>query len=134
MTVRYRNGEVPAAGTLGGPELALAEQVRKSSDEVAAAMDRYDHREALARIWDLVRKANAYLDERAPWHLARAADQGDLGADQELGTVLHEAFRALQHLALLLRPFIPNAADLIQDALGDSAEAIAVDPARPEDR
>ncbi|QMU78210.1 methionine--tRNA ligase [Streptacidiphilus sp. PB12-B1b] len=133
MTVRYRDGVVPASGPLGAPEEALLEQGLASTRESDAAMERYDHREALARIWDLVRRANAYVDERAPWHLAKAAEQGDQQAAQDLDTVLHHGYRVLQRLGVLLRPFIPNAAERMLLALAEDPEALiadlAVDPA-----
>ncbi|MFJ4851614.1 MULTISPECIES: methionine--tRNA ligase [unclassified Streptomyces] len=132
MTVRYRDGVVPQSGPLGAPEEALQEQAAISTREADAAMERYDHREALARIWDLVRRANAYVDERAPWHLAKAADQGDAGAAQDLDTVLHHGYRVLQRLGVLLRPFVPHASDRMLRALNDNPESVisdlAVDP------
>lgn len=133
MTVRYRSGVVPPSGPLGAPEEALLEQALTSTHEADAAMERYDHREALARIWDLVRRANAYVDERAPWHLARAAEQGDAGAAEALDTVLHQTYRVLQRLGVLLRPFVPQAAARILEALGESTgsriEDLGTDPA-----
>ena len=131
MTVRYRDGVVPAAGPLGEEEAALAEQARLSADAVTAAMDKYDHREALARIWDLVRKANAYVDARAPWHLDRAAKQGDEEAAATLNTVLHQACLTLCQLATLLRPFLPHASAQILATLSEDPDApdLAADPA-----
>ena len=104
-----------------------------SAEACRAAMDRYDHREALARVWDLVRRANAYVDERAPWHLARAAEEGDASAAAALDTVLNLTLRASVRLAVLLLPFVPESARRILDALGattrDPAAAVAADPA-----
>jgi methionyl-tRNA synthetase len=133
MTVRYRGGVVPPSGPLGAPEEGLREQMLASTRQSDAAMERYDHREALARIWDLVRRANAYVDERAPWHLARAAEQGDAQAAQDLDTVLHHTYRVLQRLGVLLRPFIPQAAERMLRALNENPGAqiddLALDPA-----
>ncbi|MEW2514693.1 class I tRNA ligase family protein [Streptomyces sp. NPDC046870] len=133
MTARYRGGTVPAAGPLEAPERALTDQMTASAEACRAAMDRYDHREALARVWDLVRRANAYVDERAPWHLARAAEEGDASAAAALDTVLNLTLRASVRLAVLLLPFVPESARRILDALGattrDPAAAVAADPA-----
>ncbi|MFJ5289174.1 methionine--tRNA ligase [Streptomyces sp. NPDC088348] len=127
MTVRYREGVLPESGPLGAPEEALLEQASVSTREADAAMERYDHREALARIWDLVRRTNAYVDERAPWHLAKAAAQGDARAAQELDSVLHHAYRVLQRLGVLLRPFIPQASANMLSALNESPECRIAD-------
>ena len=123
MTVRYRGGTVPPAGPGGEPEAALQEQLERSAAQAAAAMDRYDHREALARVWDAVRRANAYIDERAPWHLARAADGGDQEAAALLDTTLNRCVHAIRDIAVLLSPFVPAASGRILDALGLDAGA-----------
>lgn len=132
MTVRYRDGVVPPSGRLGAAEKALLEQAVISTREADTAMEGYDHREALARIWDLVRRANAYVDERAPWHLAKAADHGDAEAAQDLDTVLHHSYRALQRLGVLLRPFVPLSSERMLRALNENPESLisdlAVDP------
>jgi methionyl-tRNA synthetase len=55
MVVRYRDGVVPPVGPVGEPEQALRDQLRRSVQLATEAMDGYDHREATARVWDLVR-------------------------------------------------------------------------------
>jgi methionyl-tRNA synthetase len=85
-------------------------------------MDRYDHREALARVWDLVRRSNAYLDERAPWHMAKAAAGGDQDAAVALDTTLHQTLLAVRQLAMLLRPFIPQASRQILQSLNEDPD------------
>ncbi|MFJ1708961.1 methionine--tRNA ligase [Kitasatospora sp. NPDC088346] len=129
MTVRYRGGTVPAAGPLEQPERDLLAQMERSALESAAAMDQYDHREALSRIWDLVRRTNAYVDERAPWHLARAADSGDPHAATALDTVINLAYRAIRQLALLLRPFVPTTSDRMLGHLAEDPGSTVADPA-----
>lgn len=121
MTVRYRNGIVPAPAPEGPgePEQALAGQVFRTSDESAQAMARYDHREALARIWDLVRRTNAYVDERAPWHLAKSADNGDPAGASMLDTTLHHLAGAVRYLGWLLGPFLPGSSQAILAAFNE---------------
>jgi methionyl-tRNA synthetase len=69
MTLRYRDGIVPSASKTGTLEASLARQVAASAAGSTEAMAGYDHKQAMARIWDLVRRTNAYIDERAPWQL-----------------------------------------------------------------
>lgn len=123
MVGRYRDGVVPQAGKPEEPELGLARQVAESASSAIKAMDRYDHREALARIWDLVRRSNAYVDERAPWHLAKtAAEDSEAAAALDL-TLLHAA-GAVRQLGALLVAFLPEPASQILDALGDSPATV----------
>jgi methionyl-tRNA synthetase len=123
MTVRYRDGIVPASSAPDAePERALTEQVLASAEAARSAMDRYDHREALARIWDLVRRTNAYVDERSPWHLAKAID--DPQASAQLDTTLHYLVGAVRQLGKLLQPFLPMASTSILDSIGEGVEKV----------
>lgn len=115
MTVRYRDGIVPAPATLAEYERSLVEQITASDQASTDAMRKYDHREAMARIWDLVRRTNAYVDERAPWHLAKA---GDSDSDAALDTTLHHLVGAVRQIGRMLRPFLPEASEKILRALG----------------
>lgn len=124
MTVRYCGGIVPASDLSGEPEQVLAEQVVASARAAHDAMARYDHREALARIWDLVRRTNAYVDERAPWHLAKAADFADTDAEAKLDTTMHHLIGAVRQLAVLIQPFLPEASNTILAALGETIDAV----------
>jgi methionyl-tRNA synthetase len=119
MTVRYRDGVIPAAAEIGDPERALAEQLTASEQASVAAMAGYDHREALARIWDLVRRTNAYVDERAPWHLAKDPAQAST-----LDTTLHYLVAAVRQLGRLLQPFLPQASDTIVRAVGAEPDKV----------
>jgi methionyl-tRNA synthetase len=117
MIVKYRDGVVPAGTVFGQPETELADQVKLSVTASVQAMSRRDHREALARIWDLVRRANAYVGDRAPWHLAKS-DEPKHAA--ELETALHHLAAAVRALGWLLLPFLPVSAGKILDAVGAS--------------
>ncbi|MFY1690027.1 methionine--tRNA ligase [Plantactinospora sp. WMMB782] len=120
MTLRYRDGVVPAAGEAGAPEASLARQVRDSAAGSLEAMAGYDHKQALTRVWDLVRRTNAYVDERAPWKLAKAADAGDAAASDALDTTLHHLVAAVRQLGTLVSPFLPGPGAAILAAVGSS--------------
>lgn len=121
MTNRYRGGIVPAPGPLGREEQELTEQIVESDRASLAAMSAYDHREALARIWDLVRRTNAYIDEKAPWHLAK-----DEGAESQtaLDTTLYHLAGAVRQIGRLVHPFIPSASVAVLEALGTTANTV----------
>ncbi len=123
MIVRYRDGVTPPVRTADEVERQIGELREAVARDTAEAMDRYDHRQALSRVWDLVRRMNAYVDERAPWHLAKAADGGEAEAAELLDTVLRTVLEAVRDLGILLRPYVPSASARILEAIGEPADA-----------
>ncbi|MEC3978044.1 methionine--tRNA ligase [Amycolatopsis sp. H20-H5] len=118
MTQRYRDGVVPEAGRRGPLELSLLHSAVETAGGCRESLDRFDHREAVARIWDLVRAANKYVNLRAPWDLAGAADSGDTDAATVLDAALHDLVATLRTVALLLGPILPGTSAKVLDALG----------------
>jgi len=124
MTLRYRDGIVPAAAETGPPEASLAQQVVATETGLLEAMAGYDHKLALTRIWGLVRRTNAYVDERAPWKLAKAAEAGDATASAALDTTLHHLVAAVRQLGALISAFLPGPGAAILDTVGSSASSV----------
>ncbi|MGH7579914.1 MAG: hypothetical protein ACREM9_07065, partial [Gemmatimonadales bacterium] len=72
----------------------------------------YDLRGGAEAAWDLVSTANHYIQQVAPWKLAKE------GREAELDTALAALGRALYRLAVLAGPFIPGKAASIRESLG----------------
>jgi methionyl-tRNA synthetase len=109
MVHRYRGGVVPDVET--DPELAAA--FAGLTDQVADLLDRAEVTIALEQIWQRVRRCNRYVEERAPWQLAK--DPESAGAlDQALAS-LAEGLRAI---SVLLAPYMPSSTARLLDALG----------------
>ena len=119
MLSRYRDGVVPAVAT--DPE--LAGDFAGICDEVAAALDRADPSQALEAIWQRVRRLNRYVEQRAPWKLAR-----DPGAAAELDQTLASLAEGLRTVTVLLHPYLPESVDKLMTALGRTE--LAFDGAR----
>jgi methionyl-tRNA synthetase len=83
-----------------------------------AAMARLDFASAFGAVWDLIRAANSYIEERQPWALHKAGDS------VAVGEVLGDCLEALRIVALLASPVIPNAAAELWRRIGM--------PGRPE--
>jgi methionyl-tRNA synthetase len=83
------------------------------ADQVAALMDRAEPTQALDLIWQRVKRLNRYVEEKAPWQLAR--DQSSHGA---LDEVLRSLFEGIRVLSLLLHPFMPETTHRLLGALG----------------
>ncbi len=63
-------------------------------------------------VWSLVTRANRYVEENAPWTLAKNKDLG------RLGSVLYNLSESLRLIALYLYPVMPSTSQKIWNALG----------------
>jgi methionyl-tRNA synthetase len=109
MIARYRDGVVPAAQTDG----VLRQDFLELSPQVAELLDRAEATQALELIWQRVRRLNRYVEERAPWQLAK--DPANSAAlDQTLAS-LAEGVRVL---SVLLHPYMPASTERLLAALG----------------
>jgi methionyl-tRNA synthetase len=109
MIRRYRDGVVPDVAV----DPTLAQEFEPLPERVAALLDRAEITLALEEIWARVRRCNRYVEERAPWQLAK-----DPAAVGELDAALASLAEAVRVLSVLLTPFIPVSAAKLLDALG----------------
>ena len=124
MLGKFREGVVPAAGAPSPLDDAGRDAVRAYQQ----AMDAFDLRGGADAAWTLVSAANLYVQQTAPWALAKA------GRDAELDTSLASLASALCRLAILTSPFMPGKAQELWEALGQEGDvasttiAVALDP------
>ncbi|MCL2379432.1 MAG: methionine--tRNA ligase [Coriobacteriia bacterium] len=95
-------------------------------EQVEDAYNRFDYSGALKEIWELVRAANRYLEDSAPWGLAKNADS-DLEAAARLANVLYSALEAVRTIALFTAPTMPATADEVMSRLELSPATTVVD-------
>jgi methionyl-tRNA synthetase len=109
MVKRYRDGVVPAVER--DPELDA--ELEGLPQEVAALMDRAEPTRALDRIWQRVRRLNRYVEEQAPWTLAR-----DPANAEQLDRTLASLVEGLRTVNTLLEPYMPATSEKLRAALG----------------
>jgi methionyl-tRNA synthetase len=107
MLKRYRNGIVPS------PSNELSADAAKAADETRALLKQNQLQAALQSIWGLVTRANQYVDQTAPFKLAKDPAQA-----QRLDEVLYNLAETCRVLAVLLRPFLPGTSLKIYAQLG----------------
>jgi methionyl-tRNA synthetase len=107
MFLRYRDGAVPAAEPL------LADEFSSLGAEVARSIDAADLSGALEAIWQRIRRLNRFVEERAPWQLAKDPEKAE-----ELDQVLATLAEGLRVVTVLLHPFLPETTDKLLAALG----------------
>ncbi|MDR1574169.1 MAG: class I tRNA ligase family protein, partial [Clostridiales Family XIII bacterium] len=85
--------------------------------KVEDCMDRFVFNRAMEEIWNVVSRTNKYIDETAPWVLAR--DEADKA---RLDTVLYNLAESLRVISVLIMPFMHTTAEEIRRQLGVAAE------------
>jgi methionyl-tRNA synthetase len=124
MVERYRDGVVPAVAT----DPSLDSDLEGLPQEVAALMDRAEPTVALDRIWQRVRRLNRYVEERAPWQLAK-----DPGASDELDRTLASLIEGLRTVNVMLEPYMPATTEKLRGALGSPGGAVgSLEPLFPK--
>jgi len=111
MAVKYFDGVVPASGTPGEEDRALREAALAAIDEYMDLMEGFTFHKALIAVWELIGKANKYIDTMKPWAMAQSDTE-------RLGTVLDHVLEAIKVVSVLLWPVMPQTADKIQHQLG----------------
>ena len=136
MIDKYRGGAVPAppSGRRQRPGAAapgsdaarfrrssgdspLATEATATADAVRAQLEEMDLSGALETIWVFVRRLNRYVEEQAPWRLAKEAAASASAASALDGT-LWDLAEGLRLLSVMLHPFIPETAAAIRARLG----------------
>jgi methionyl-tRNA synthetase len=109
MVERYRDGVVPEVD----PDPELARDFEGLPERVAELLDGAQLTAALDEIWQRVRRLNRYVEERAPWQLAK--DETKAG---ELDSALRSLAEGLRVVAVLLHAYMPSSTDKTLAALG----------------
>jgi methionyl-tRNA synthetase len=120
MIARYRDGALEQAGGEAPWDVAALR------DKLVDLLDRFEITAALDEIWQLVRRLNQYVEETAPWQLAK----DDARAD-ELTAVLYHLADGLTAVAIAVAAYLPESAPRILEALGQDADDLSLDRVKP---
>lgn len=113
MIEKYHGGVVTHKE---GAEAVDKEFIALVNETVAGYSDAMDHMElnqAIKDVWNLIGRANKYIDETAPWILAKDPAQAE-----RLQAVMYNLAEALRIIAILIAPFVPVTAPKIYEQLG----------------
>ena len=116
MIGRYLDGvlpDPPSEDELADVDRRLIEAQKASFDDMTTAVDDLAPHDALKAAWRFVRAGNAYVEEVAPWKLAK-----EEGSDRRLEVVLYHLADALRLMAVMVFPAIPRAATELWSRLG----------------
>ncbi len=114
MLKQYR-GHIPPMGQTLEADKDIIANAQNMLQDITSNMDALLVPEALQRIWYLINRANKYIDENAPWVLAK-----DPSKAERLDTVLYILAECIRFIGVTLAPFLPTTANTILESLGQS--------------
>ena len=113
MCEKYFGGAVSANGQADALDDELKSLTAALPGKVDAAMDALDVPTALIAIFEVVQRANKYIDETAPWVLAKGEE-----TKPRLEAVLYNLCDALRTVTVLMQAYLPNTAPKMAEQLG----------------
>ena len=124
MVIKYFGGTLPAdrqADDIDNELIAMSEALR---DKVAAFMDETQLNNALAEIFKVISRANKYIDETAPWVLAK-----DEANKARLAAVMYNLLEAIRITSTLLSCFMPTTMPKVWEQAGISEDIVTYENA-----
>lgn len=122
MLGKYFAGIVPAAGQADEIDQAFIELFELAPAKIDKLYDNLSFNKVLQTIWELISAGNKYIDQTAPWTLAKDPQQQD-----RLGRVLYNLLEGQRLIALQIAPFMPQTAEQILGHLGVDPQSNLID-------
>jgi methionyl-tRNA synthetase len=113
MTLKFQDGVVKAPSGESDVDRSLKEDARETVAFFEQNMEEMQLSLTIKKVWAFISRANKYIDETAPWALAK-----DPAKEQELANVLYNLTEALRIISVLISPFMPTTAVRIWQQLG----------------
>ena len=114
MINKYFGGQVPAyVENVTDFDADLAKVVAENIEEFHKQMNAVDFPRALDAVWNIISRTNKYIDETAPWVLAK--EDGD---KEHLAAVMAHLAASLRVVAHLIQPFMMTTSNAIMEQLG----------------
>jgi len=108
MVRRYLKGRVPAPTSAG----ELHKRAEEALQEYGRQMEDMAFQRALAALWEFIGAVNKYLDDTAPWSLAKE------NKERELKESLYNSLESLRFIAIMAFPFMPSSSERLWRMLG----------------
>lgn len=120
MVNKYFGGTIPTERTAGEFDEGLIALATATKAKVEAYADEMQFSQALTELWALISRTNKYIDETAPWVLAK-----DEANRARLAAVMYNLCEAIRIISILVSPFLPHTAPKIQAQLGAPAAVLS---------
>lgn len=113
MINKYFDGEIPSVGEETEFDADLADICLRAAKKTEECMDKLRVADAMDCIWEIVNRANKYIDETMPWALAKSDD-----GREKLKTVMYNLIEAIRFITSLLGSFMPDTQTAIAKQTG----------------
>ena len=113
MVEKYFGGTLPAERESSDADCDLKTMASTLRDRYETEREHVQFQNALEEVFKTIQRANKYIDENAPWTLAK-----DPANRARLATVMYNLLETIRICAVLLTPFIPDSAEKIFDQIG----------------
>ncbi len=113
MIGKFQNGVIEAATTKNETDAALIADAAELLAAYESGMENMEISPVMKKLWAFIGRANKYIDETAPWALAK-----DAAKKAELATVMYNLAESLRVISVLISPFMPETAPKIWAQLG----------------
>ena len=113
MVEKYFGGTLPTERENSDADCDLKQMASTLRDRYETEMEHFQFQNALEQVFKTIQRANKYIDENAPWTLAK-----DPANRARLATVMYNLLETIRICAVLLTPFIPDSAEKIFDQIG----------------
>ena len=113
MVEKYFGGTLPTERENSDADCDLKIMASTLRDRYETEMEHFQFQNALEQVFKTIQRANKYIDENAPWTLAK-----DPANRARLATVMYNLLETIRICAVLLTPFIPDSAEKIFDQIG----------------
>lgn len=117
MVEKYFGGTIPAERETGEFDDDLRALALQTKGDAEKELDKFNYSIALTNIWKLVSRTNKYIDETAPWALAKDEEK-----KARLAAVMYNLCESIRMISVLIAPFMPYTAAEIRKQIGVSAE------------
>ena len=120
MTNKYFGGKVKTGNISEEIDKELISLAEETVKKYYALMDEYHNSDACNAVINLAKRCNKYIDETAPWALAKDEANAD-----RLETVLYNLLECIRLLGIMLCPIIPDCSKKIAEQLNTSDKTLA---------
>ena len=119
MAEKYFGGTLPEEREADALDDDLITMIRETAGKYAKQMDEFQLHLALEEVFRLIGRANKYIDETAPWLLAKEESK-----KARLASVLYNLLEALRVSLIMLTPFIPESCEKAFAQIGAAGEML----------